>query len=209
MCEVKYRNLTKEDYETIKVLINEAFGFDAFIKDNELLDAVLTIYLHECICDSSFSKVAEKNNKVIGVILGNSIKDKNNFKNCSNDIITNPNKLTSILGKSENIKTLKEFSKITDSYKEIIEGKKDMFQGCIQLFIVSSESRGLGVGKSLLKYLFEYMKNMSVESLYLFTDTRCNYGFYDSQNFIRKNEKEITFQSFDEKLKVFLYGYEL
>ena len=59
----------------------------------------------------------------------------------------------------------------------------------------------------MIKYLSDYMKSMDVKSLYLFTDSRCNYGFYDSQNFNKLNEKEIYFNYVDAKLNVFLYGY--
>ncbi|MEH7458593.1 GNAT family N-acetyltransferase, partial [Bacillus sp. JJ1127] len=78
----------------------------------------------------------------------------------------------------------------------------------IQLFIVSGESRGLGVGKALMNHLYNYMKSMDVESLYLYTDNKCNYGFYDSQNFKRISEKEICFDSMKDKLNVFLYCYD-
>ena len=113
-----------------------------------------------------------------------------------------------MIASKENKKLFKAFIKIQDVYKEIIQGKQDSFQGCIQLFIVSEESRGLGVGKTLIKYLSNYMQSLEVASMYLFTDTRCNYGFYDSQNFKRLNEREIYFDSTQEKLKIFLYGYD-
>jgi len=47
-----------------------------------------------------------------------------------------------------------------------------------------------------------------VKSLYLYTDNRCNYGYYDSQNFDRIGEKEIQFDSTKEKLNVYIYGYD-
>lgn len=145
MSKVIYRDINKKDYEDIKNLICEAFGFDKFIKNEKLLDITTALYLQECIEDSSFSKIA---------------------------------------------------------------GKENSFEGCIQLFIVSKESRGLGIGKKLLSYLFEYMKSREVNSMYLYTDTRCNYKFYDSQNFKFLSEKELIFDSINKKLDVFLYGYK-
>ncbi len=76
-------------------------------------------------------------------------------------------------------------------------------------FLVSKESRGLGVGKALISQTFDYMKDFNVESLYLYTDTRCNYGFYDSQNFKRLNEKKVYFDSLNDSLDIFLYSYKL
>lgn len=207
MDKVIYRNLEKKDYETIKELICEAFGFKNFIKDKELLNLALDFYLKDCINESSFSKVAEKNNKVIGIILGNAKKDKNHLEKYNNMLDKDYTEIKSIMTDKENIIALKEFSKIKDTYKEIIKGREDYFQGCIQLFIVSKESRGLGIGKTLINHLFNYMKDMDVKSLYLYTDTRCNYGFYDSQKFNRLDTKEICFNSIKAKLDVFLYSY--
>lgn len=208
MSKIIYRELTKKDCNTIKNLIGEAFGFNEFIKDKIFLDSVLTSYLQDCILESSFSKVAEKDNKVIGIILGKANKDNTKLIDEINPLSTNHNELESIIEVKENKTVINELLKIKDTYNEIIKGRKDDFQGCIQLFIVSKESRGLGIGKTLISHLFNYMRSMNVQSLYLYTDTRCNYGFYDNQNFKRLNEKEIYFDSLKEKLNVFLYGYE-
>lgn len=207
MDEVIYRSLVKEDYESVKELIGEAFGFHELIKDRKFLDSILNIYLQSCILGSSFSKVAERNNKIIGVILGDSKKDKNRLRKTHNTLSLTYTMLKVLMANKENKKFIKEFSKVQDTYKELIRGKEDDFQGCIELFIVSGESRGLGVGKALMNHLSNYMKSTDVKSLYLYTDTKCNYGFYDSQNFERINEKEIFFDSVQAKLNVFLYCY--
>lgn len=209
MDKVMYRNLQKDDYEIIKNLIDEAFGFYEFIDDKRILDLVLTIYLQECIFDSSYSKVAVLNNQVVGIILGKANNDKNkirNFKDYAN-IISTGAKL--IFVSNEYKKGLREFKKIQDVYEEIIKGRKQEFQGCIQLFIVSKKCRGLGIGKTLVKNLFNYMKEREVKNLYLYTDTRCNFGFYDSHNFKRLREEKVEFNSIKESLTVYLYGFNL
>ncbi|MEG2354000.1 MAG: GNAT family N-acetyltransferase [Clostridium sp.] len=207
MDKLIYRPLAKEDYPRIKKLIDEAFGFHEAIKDPHFLDLTLNIYLQDCILSSSFSMVAEKSNEVIGIILGEAEKDKTHLRKAHNILSVASTMIKLLLSSKKNKNALKEFSLITQTYKEIMEGKKDNFQGCVQLFIVSEESRGLGIGKSLVSKLSDYMKTMDVKSLYLYTDTRCNYGFYDSQNFNRIAEKEICFDSNNEKLNIFLYSY--
>lgn len=208
MKNVVYRDLEKKDYNRIKELINNAFGFSEFIKDSNLLESILNIYLHGCLLDSSFSKVAVKDNVVIGIILGNAKNDKKHLRKFSNILSWVSSGVKLAFCSKKNKSAIKEFSKVSQTYKEIIQGKEDDFQGCIQLFIVSEESRGLGVGKTLIKYLSNYMIDMKVNSIYLYTDTRCNYGFYDSQNFNRLNEKEIYFDTIPSSLNIFLYGYK-
>lgn len=209
MSEVIYRNLNKHDYQDIQNLIDDAFGFSKFIKDPKFLDSMLNLYLQSCILDSSFAKVAEKNGEVIGIILGNAKMDKNHLKKFHNVLSSLHSMSRLFFATKENKNAIKSFREIDKTYKEIIEGKKDDFEGTLQLFIVSEKSRGLGVGKNLLSYLLDYMKSMKVNSFYLYTDDRCNYGFYDSQGFKRIGEKVISFQHFDMTLNVFLYSYTL
>lgn len=208
MDKVIYRDLCKKDYESIKKLICEAFGFNEFIQDKKFLDSILTEYLQSCVLSSSFSKVAEKDNKIIGIILGKAENDKNRLAKFHNILSSIFNKFKLLISNKENRKIVKEFIKVHKAYDEIIHGKKENFQGAIELFIVAKESRGLGIGKTLIYHLFNYMKCMDVKSLYLYTDSKCNYGFYDSQNFKLLNEKEIYFESLKSKLNVFLYSYD-
>lgn len=209
MGKIIYRDLVKDDYDYIKNLIMTAFGFNEFIKDEKFLDLVLTLYLKECVFDSSFSKVAEKDNKVIGVILGNSKEDENKLDKYHQTLNIDPNELKeAFIASNENKESMNEFLKIKEAYDNLMTGRENDFEGSIQLFIVSEECRGLGIGKALMNYLYEYMKERNVESMYLYTDTRCNYGFYDSQGFERIETKEVLFESINMKLDVFLYGYK-
>ncbi|MGE7022446.1 GNAT family N-acetyltransferase [Solibacillus cecembensis] len=208
MDNLTYRELANKDHERVKEMIRDAFGFGEFIEDKKFLDSILNMYLHMCILDSSFSKVAVKDNKVIGIILGSAKKDKIRLPKSRSLLIMVSTLFKIMITSKKNKKLFKAFSKIQGIYKELIQGKQDSFQGCIQLFIVSEESRGLGVGKSLIADVSFYMQSMDVESMYLYTDTNCNYGFYDSQNFKRLNEKEIYMDAAKEKFTVFLYGYD-
>ena len=100
-----------------------------------------------------------------------------------------------------------EFIKIKEAYSELLNGKENLFDSCINLFIVSEESRGLGIGKTLLNYSLKYMHSMKSSSLYLFTDDRCNYGFYKSQGFNCLDEVDVYLKTVDSNLKTFLYTY--
>lgn len=209
MSEIIYRNLEKKDYEDMKFLIDDAFGFSKFIKDPKFLASMLNLYLQSCILDSSFAKLAVQNGNIIGLVLGDAQEDKNHLKKFHN-VLSSLNSMSHLIFSSkENKKAIKTFMDIDKAYKEIIRGKKNDFQGCLQLFIVSKESRGLGVGKALLNHFLYYVKSFKVNSFYLYTDDRCNFGFYDSQGFIRIGEKNLSFEQFDMSLDVFLYKYDL
>lgn len=124
MNKVIYRELVKEDYKEVKNLICEAFGFSNFIKDKNILDIVTHFYLQECVSDSSFSKIAEMDNKVIGIILGKEKSDERTLHELNNKSLVSEKVLETIMVDEENRMMIKEFSKIQDTYKEIIKGKE-------------------------------------------------------------------------------------
>nr|WP_246566699.1 GNAT family N-acetyltransferase [Tissierella simiarum] len=59
----------------------------------------------------------------------------------------------------------------------------------LTLFAVIEECRGLGVGKTLISYLDEYLKEHNTHNIYLYTDSACNYGFYDNHGFVQLGEE--------------------
>lgn len=208
MHAIIYRGIKKEDYPRLLNLINEAFGFEDFIKSSDFLEDVLMIYLQECIMASNYSQVAVCDGEIIGIILGSAKSDSRHLKKMHNYLSYARTMIKLLWTSGEDKQALKEFSKITTTYKELLKGKELQFDGCLQLFIVSKEAQGKGVGKQLLHRLFTYLKQMKVKSLYLYTNTRCNYGFYEHQQFKRLNSKSLEFKSYNFTLDVFLYGYE-
>ena len=53
------------------------------------------------------------------------------------------------------------------------------------------------------------MSSQKLDKFYLFTDTSCNYGFYEHQGIIKRNEKEHLFNLNDHiiKMNFFIYDY--
>ena len=63
----------------------------------------------------------------------------------------------------------------------------------LALFMVSPSCRGQGVGKALFQAALDYTGQQKLDEIYLFTDTSCNYGFYEHQGMRRRCEKEHLF----------------
>ena len=206
MSEVLYREMTKKDYPCIKKLICEAFDFHHLTQDSQLLNYIATLYLHECITKSTYSEVAIKDNKVIGVILGNVKEEKKNFLNKINSRLSYIYTYFKLLFHNSQRKNsiLKYFQAFENTYEELIAGKEMEFQGSVQLFIVSKESRGLGVGKRLLSNLLKHMKDNNVKLLYVYTDSECNYGFYEHLGFELFNQKSVYLDPVKSNVDIFL-----
>ena len=71
MSDIIYRKINKKDFEYIKHMMNKNFYLCEYIEDERVLQPFLNSYLYSCLAEKTFSMVAEKNGKVVGVILGN------------------------------------------------------------------------------------------------------------------------------------------
>ena len=147
MDKVIYRDLCEKDYERIKELICEAFRFNEFINDRKFLDSILTRYLQGCILSSSFSKVAERDNKIIGIILGEAKSDKNRLAKFHNNLSFISAELKLVISNKENRKIFKEFSRIHKVYDEIIQGKKRIFKDLYNYLLCLKNLGGLVLEK--------------------------------------------------------------
>ena len=85
------------------------------------------------------------------------------------------------------------------------------FQGEVSFFAIDENYRGLGIGKNLFESLLYYMKEQNIQQFYLFTDTSCNYGFYEHQGMRREHEKSLTMDIANQKqvMKFFIYSYQI
>ncbi|MGL4345689.1 MAG: GNAT family N-acetyltransferase [Cellulosilyticaceae bacterium] len=214
MSTITYRPIQKSDYNAVKNIIGEAFEFNKRITNPKFLDIVLSLYLHSCLEKSTFSAVAVKDHRVIGIILG-SIPKVCPLSTTLTHRFHSFSQLLRLCQVSKSDRALLHVFKDMDSiYANLISGKEADFGGSIALFAVTSECRGLGIGKSLVHQLQDYMLSQNVQDIYLYTDTICNYGFYESQGFVRVNEHRMTFPTnfatADRNfLDVFLYGYKI
>ena len=91
----------------------------------------------------------------------------------------------------------------------LVDGPGD--DGVLHLFAVSSSCRGKGIGKMLFQSALNYMKQEKLKEFYLFTDTSCNYGFYEHQGMKRRLEKKHVFNIKGQQavMNFFIYDYQL
>lgn len=209
MTKITYRPIQKQDYDAIIKLICQAFGFHKYIDDPRILDHCLTIYLNTCLAETSFSSIAVQNGTVIGLILGHSKKDRPLVSPTKCYTIALYHAIALTLCSKKGRTLLSQFKKTGTVYKELSHSTALSFGGSVTLFIVSPQSQGLGVGKTLFTHLLAYMKSQEIKDFYLYTDTNCNYGFYDYNGFKRLASQTTSFFHHQVSLDMFLYGYHL
>lgn len=85
----------------------------------------------------------------------------------------------------------------TDSYYVEVDAHRDMLAECgmpeddmVLLLLVSPASRGLGLGRRLLKLAGDYLRSVGAPTMHLVTDTDCDWQFYDHIGMERLAERE-------------------
>ena len=206
-----YRELKVADYPIVKNLINKSFGLHRYVDNQSILESWLNVYLQSCLAEKTFDCVAEKDGKVIGIIMGQAKSDyrfpvhlKPNLKMAYHSAVMI---LKSQLQKCD----ISANKRINQIYHELLTECRQNFDGVLTLFAVTEDCRGLGVGKELLNRLLAYQKKSNTKNIYLYTDSTCNYGFYESQGFRRLGEKnmQIMRNHQQDTMEVYLYGYRL
>ena len=87
----------------------------------------------------------------------------------------------------------KIFENVTGIDRELLRESGKNYPAELALFVVSPSCRGQGVGKALFQAALDYTGQQKLDEIYLFTDTSCNYGFYEHQGMRRRCEREHLF----------------
>ncbi|MEW9096120.1 MAG: GNAT family N-acetyltransferase [Clostridiaceae bacterium] len=209
MSSIIYREIKRSDYDQIREIINQSFGLYKCVDNGKILDSMLHAYLQSCLAEQTFHCVAEKDGKVIGVIMGQA---KNKYH-----ALAHLTPAISLIWYSLKMNAqaalhhcdIDVYKRLHQIYHEFLIGREKEFDGVLTLFAVSEECRGLGVGKTLLHKLLDYLKENGVKHIYLYTDSFCNVGFYESQGFERLSEKGmmITREHRETTMDVYMYRY--
>lgn len=211
MNNITYRKIRRADYEQIQEIINQSFGLYKYVEHPKVLKSLLQLYLQSCLAEQTCSCVAVKDGKVIGVIMGQAKSEYSFFTHLVPILgVVFYTLKTNVLARIYKCST-KDYKKIHEIYHKFLLGRKEEFDGVLTLFAVTEESRGLGIGKTLLHHLMKYLKKNNTHNIYLYTDSSCNYGFYERQGFVRLCEESmaITREKKQTTLDVYLYGYKL
>ena len=104
---------------------------------------------------------------------------------------------------------LKEFLDDAERTITISQTAADESEAELRLFMMDENARGKGVGKRLLSYAEESMRDSGAQQYYLYTDSTCDFGFYDYRGMTRMTEKFNVPGPSGELLDKFIYTHLL
>lgn len=206
---IKYRSMDKNDCLSVSEIINQAFGLNQYVSEEKALKCFKQQYVYSCLSEATYTLVAEQNDKVIGVIMGNAKSDYKILAHLRYMLLSFGYGIKMKYYGRKSKEGIEDYKRLHEIYHNFSKKHKGEFDGVLTLFAVNENCRGLGVGKELLVGLQEYLKKQKVKHIYLYTDTTCNYGFYEHQGFERWEEQSLllTKNGHPFDMNVFLYSY--
>lgn len=204
--QITFREYQKQDFEPLETIIRETWHYDD-LSSPKTAGKLAKVFLSSCLTNYTFSKVAVLDGNVVGIILVNHIKKHK----CSfSDRLLQIQSILSLYSSKEGRAVSKIFGSVNGIDKQLLNEINKIYPAELSLFVVSSSCRGKGIGKMLFQAALEYMKQEHLKEFYLFTDTSCNYGFYEHQGMKRRSEKEHTFQIKGQQatMHFFIYDYQ-
>lgn len=202
--QITLREYQNQDFAPLLDIIRQTWHYDEFATP-KTAKKLAAVFLNSCLTNYTFSKVALVNNKAEGIILLNNISKhhcplRNRFRQIRS--------LSSLYLSKEGRKAMKIFGSVHGIDKLLLKETNRSYPAELALFAVNDSCRGKGIGKRLFQSALEYVKKENLETFYLFTDTSCNYGFYEHQGMIRCGEKEHTFQVEGQTANMHFFLYE-
>lgn len=205
--EIVFEDYNKSHSEKLFDIIRKTWNYDQFASP-KIARKLSIIFLYSCLAQQTFTKVALIDNVPVGVIMArNKSKERFNIKYKLKQFMA----ILSLLIHKEGRQTSKIFKGVSDTDAILLNEANRDYSGELVFFAVDSDCRGMGLGQKLFSKAKEYMKSDGMNDFYLFTDTTCNFGFYEHNGMTRRGEKrekvEVDGQKAD--MKFFIYDFDL
>lgn len=205
--ELSFRAYQKEDAQAIESMIREAWHYDDLCS-SKTAGTLAKVFLSSCLCNQTYTQVALLQDQPIGVIMAKN----SHIHHCPLAYrLKQLYALLSLLITKEGRKVMRVFSSVNHIDQDLLKECTDDYQGELAFFVISQKARGKGVGNQLFQSALHYMQSQNINSFYLYTDTSCNYGFYEHQGLQRRCQKDTSFLIEQRKASMtfYLYDYQL
>ncbi len=204
MNKISYRPYLSQDFKPLSDIINITWGYEKTYTPATAV-RLSNAYLRLCLAEQTFTQVAFDNGKPIGVIMGNHLHSSH--RHLKFQIQARWDLLTLSLT-AEGRRARDFFKEVDKIYEKLLSAQSQDYGGELSFFAIHPEYRSLGIGKELYNRFLNYMKSESIEHFYVYTDTTCNYGFYERQNMLRCGTEKVTLQLNGNPKDILFFIYE-
>ncbi|MEG0615866.1 MAG: GNAT family N-acetyltransferase [Oscillospiraceae bacterium] len=178
---VNFREFRRSDAAFLENIIRKTWNYDKFCTP-KVAKQMARVFLASCLTEQTFTKVALIGEKPVGIIMAKNIvlhkKSLPSLFNLAKAIL--PLTLS-----KDGRQTTNFFKQINFIDNELLSSSGKKFDGEITFFAIGKECQGLGIGKNLFDFAREYLSNSGAKNFFLYTDSSCNFGFYEHQGMAR------------------------
>lgn len=213
--EVTLRSAQTADYPALHALNRGAWFKSDYIAYPEATNAYVDLDLNSSLSNASMATVAEVDGQIAGVILASADSEPKYGRMLMQSTI---DAAATIHAQGQEIADyFYDRMKVESEYDAQLLEKAQAnteYDGRIVLFIMDPEFQGLGIGSKLFQAAKDYFEATNVQNYYLFTDSSCNYPFYDYKGMHRAGSLTFNqsglFEQFDgtesaEPFEFFIY----
>ncbi|KNF07730.1 acetyltransferase [Gottschalkia purinilytica] len=202
MDDLIFREFKMSDSKDLYSLIDCTWDFNRFIGNSEDTALATEIFFLISLYSSTYTQVIENDGKTVGLLFGRIDKEFNLLKKLKCNFIILRKLISFLFNKNEKLSSFSDLIKRGRDLTYMPKNLKKMFDGEITLFVVDSRCRGKGIGKSLMNNFIDICRDKNLKKTYLFTDTECNYGFYEAYGFKRIRERNYKYRIKDGDISI-------
>ena len=200
--EISYREYNECDFAELVNITIKSFEFDKMLSyKNATLIAELNLY--SFLNTATFTNIALKDNIPVGFLIGQIINSNTNnlYENKIAQI------KSQMLKNIEGMISLLIYKKIKSINNNLYKQTNKNYNAELSFFAVRKDCQGIGIGKTLFQKFSNYLKENNITNLYLYTDTYCNYKFYEYFGMHKNKEKHFSIP-FTKKYDIDFYLYD-
>lgn len=202
--EIKIRAFQKQDIPYLEEIVRKTWNYDQFASE-KTAKRLAKVFLASCLTNQTFIRVAALGERSVGVIMA---KDSKSHRCPLGYRLRQIWQIFRLMITKEGRQVSSIFRSVNDIDQILLQERKKAYQGELAFFAIGEECRGKGIGAKLFAEVREYMRQQGVENYYLYTDTSCNFGFYEHMGMQRCGEKKKTFEILGQQAEMQFYLYE-
>ncbi|OZG69211.1 GNAT family N-acetyltransferase [Bifidobacterium eulemuris] len=146
--------------------------------------ALSHIDVEHCLARATFARVAELNGEIVGFILASIPAHTTQVSKLRHTVRMVGSALT-LLADAAGRRGLDEFARIAHVDDRLLRDAGP-FDAEVVLFVLAPAARGHGLGKRMFDAVMEYFAANGIDEYFLFTDTTCDYTFYEHRGLERR-----------------------
>lgn len=202
-----FREIQKKDFPQLQVIIKNTWNYENYTS-KKIAKQSASLYLYGCLIHATFSRVAILDGQPVGLVLA---KNKKKHPLLLSYRFRFAKSLLALCSTSTGRQSFNSFARVEALYKQLSTQTNFPYEGELTFFVVDPTKQNLGIGNTLFQAAMTYFKQQQVNNFYLYTDTLCNYGFYDHYGMTKVAEMTLAPESdgYQDPTRFFLYDYRI